>query len=81
MSMKEAREAWPDKVLWINFPSSVHLQPESAIEQVTVNLLEDVAPGDGFLLGITEDLPEGREDGNYRAILDGIDRYEAERTR
>ena len=26
MSLGEARQAWPDKVLWLNFPSSVHLQ-------------------------------------------------------
>jgi len=76
MTMREAREAWPDKVLWINYPSSVHLRSEPEIERVTVELLEAVDPADGFLIGITENLPANREDGNYRAILDGIDRYE-----
>jgi hypothetical protein len=79
MTMREARKAWPGKVLWINFPSSVHLRSEEEIERETVALIEAAEPGDGFLIGITEDLPEGREDGNYRAILDGIDRYHAAR--
>lgn len=79
MTMREAREAWPGKVLWINYPSSVHLRSEQEVEDVTVELLEAVDPADGFIIGITENLPEGRTDGNYRAILDGIDRYECAR--
>lgn len=81
MTLAEARAAWPDKVLWINYPSSVHLRSEAEVEQITVELCEAAEPGDGFLIGITEDLPANREDGNYRAILDGIDRYEANRRR
>jgi len=79
MTLREAREAWPDKVIWINYPSSVHLRSEEEVEQITVELCEAADPGSGFLIGITEDLPANREDGNYRAILDGIDRYEAAR--
>ena len=33
MTLAEARAAWPDKVLWINFPSSVHLKPNAEVEQ------------------------------------------------
>jgi len=80
MTLAEARAVWPDKVLWINYPSSVHVRSEEEVERVTVELCEAAAPGNGFLIGITEDLPAHREDGNYRAILDGIDRYEASRT-
>lgn len=80
MTMREAREAWPDKTLWINYPSSVHLQSVESIEEVTVELCVAVEPGNGFIIGITEDLPKGREDVNYRAILDGIDRYERSRS-
>ncbi len=81
MTMREAREAWSDKVLWINFPSSVHLRTAEEIEKVTVELCRAAEPAYGFLIGITENLPKGREDENYRAILDGIDRYEADRSR
>ncbi len=33
VSVAEARAAWPKKRLWINFPSSVHLQPEETIRR------------------------------------------------
>ncbi|MBN2449464.1 MAG: hypothetical protein JXR77_03690 [Lentisphaeria bacterium] len=78
MTLAEARAAWRGKVLWINFPSSVHLRSPEAIRKVTVELLRAAHPGDGFLIGITENLPAGREDTNYTAIMDGIDRYEGE---
>lgn len=69
MTVAEARAAWPDKVLWINFPSSVHLQSIADIEDMTRLILREAAPGDRFLIGITEDVPEDRWQGNFAAIL------------
>jgi len=57
MSVAEARAAWPDKVLWINFPSSVHLAPAERVKEATRRLLAEAAPGEGFLIGVTEDIP------------------------
>lgn len=68
LSMAEARALWPDKVLWINFPSSVHNSPVETVEETTRRLLRDVAPGDRFLVGITEDVPEHRWRENFLAI-------------
>jgi len=69
MTVAEAREAWPGKALWINFPSSVHLEPLSVIEETTRGMLWEAAPGDRFLIGITEDVPPDRWQGNFTAIL------------
>ena len=69
MTLAEARAAWPDKILWINFPSSIHLEPVEVIEEMTRHLLREAAPGDRFLVGITEDVPAERWRENYRAIL------------
>jgi len=69
MSLAEARAAWPDKALWINFPSPVHVEPISAIEETTRQLLRQAAPGDHFLIGITEDVPGERWRENFAAIL------------
>jgi hypothetical protein len=57
MSVSDALEAWPDKVLWINFPSSVHLQSAEEIERVTLDILEQAKPGDRLIMGVTEDVP------------------------
>lgn len=69
MTLQEARVIWPDKILWINFPSAVHLEPISVIEETTRQLLRQAAPGDRFLIGITEDVPGDRWQGNFAAIL------------
>jgi len=78
MTLGEAREAWPDKVLWLNFPSSVHLRPDEEIEQFTVELLNQVSSVDGLIMGITEDIPEERRQNSCRAIMDGLDRHARE---
>jgi EAL domain-containing protein (putative c-di-GMP-specific phosphodiesterase class I) len=57
VSVKEAREAWPDKALWINFTSPVHLQPPAAIETHTRQLLAEAGGRRGFAISVTEDAP------------------------
>ena len=68
MTLSEALEAWPDKVLWINFPSSVHLEPIPKIEDATRQLLREAAPGNRLIIGITEDIPADRWQQNMLAI-------------
>ena len=46
-------------MLWINFPSSVLLESVEAVRGQTLGILGEAAPGDRFLIGVTEDMPEG----------------------
>ena len=78
MTLGQAREAWPDKVLWLNYPSSLHLQPDAEIEQATVDMLNDAGAVDGLLIGITEDIPTHRWTDSCRAIIDGLERHARE---
>jgi len=71
MSLREALDAWPDKVLWINFPSSVHLSPVEEVERTAAELI-GTAPKDRFIMGITEDIPEDRWQENLLAISRAI---------
>jgi hypothetical protein len=57
VSVAEAREAWPGKTLSINFPSSVHITSQANIREMTIDLLRQAAPGHGFVMGVTEDVP------------------------
>lgn len=75
MTLAEARAAWPDKVLWINFPSSLHLQPDPKVQQAALELIDQAGGPDGLLLGITEDMPPHRWRDSCRAIMDGIDQH------
>lgn len=57
VSIKEARRFWPDKGLWLNFTSSVHLEPPEVIEAHARQLLEEAGSKRNFAIGITEDVP------------------------
>jgi len=68
MSVKEALEVWPDKILWIDFPSSVHLQGAEAVRAAMLEILEQAKPGDRLIVGITEDVPEDRWRASFTMI-------------
>ena len=68
MTMDDAFQAWPDKALWINFPSPAHLGTLEQIEATTRQLIRDSAPDRRLLIGITEDIPEDRWQENLLAI-------------
>jgi hypothetical protein len=68
MSLAEARAAWPDKILWINFPSSLHNLDVSAVEEATRQLLCEAGRGDRFLIGIKELVPKDRWQAGVSAI-------------
>jgi hypothetical protein len=57
MSVRDARLAWPGKALWLNFTSSVHLEPAERIEAHTRQLLAEAGTKRGFAIGVTEDAP------------------------
>ena len=75
MTVAEARRAWPGKVLWINFPSSVHLEGEGRIREELRRILREAAPGDRFLVGVTEDVPEQVRQSSLQAINTGLRRW------
>jgi hypothetical protein len=75
MTLADARAAWPDKVLWVNFPSSLHLRADDVIAETAHNLVEEADGPDGLIMGITEDIPEERWRNSCRAIMDGLDRH------
>lgn len=75
MTVAEARKMWPGKVLFINFPSSVHLESASVIEDTTKQILKEAAPGDRFIVGITENVPDNRWRESFYTILKTINKY------
>lgn len=77
MTLKEARDIWPDKVIWLNFPSSVHLKTDEDIIDTTVDMLSELDSTDGIIMGITEDIPPGRWQDSCTAIMDGLDKVAA----
>lgn len=68
MSVAQARQAWKDKVLWINFPSCVHLESQEQIAQMAESLIQQAGSLNGFMMGIMEDIPPERWQQNMLTI-------------
>ena len=75
LPLAEAREAWHGKVISINFPSSVHLAEPEEIKAMTLQLLREAAPGNGFIVGVTENVPESVGTRSLAVILDAVNEY------
>lgn len=72
-SVRTAKKSWLGKALWINWPSVWHLNDSKVVREKTRQLIEDAKPCDGFIIGITEDVPVDRWQQNFMSIMDGID--------
>jgi hypothetical protein len=83
LSVIEAREAWKNVVLWINFPETIFWSGVEATKAYTLDLLRSAAPGDRLVLGFTEmgvwgatdDATEHAFKSGTLAIMDVIDKH------
>ena len=75
LPLAEAREAWQGKAISINFPSSVHIFEPEEIKAMTRKLLREAAPGNGFIVGVTENVPKSVGTRSLSIILDTINEY------
>jgi hypothetical protein len=57
LSLADARLAWPEKTLVMNFPSSVHLGGAERVRQRARELLGEAGDCRGVVMGVTEDVP------------------------
>jgi len=71
----EAKDAWNDKVIWMNFPEEIFLRSAEEIRSFTVELLEEIAPGDGFIIGITEDINPHHFNKGMEIVTETISKY------
>lgn len=75
VEISKACQLWPDKALWINFPSSLHLESTEIIRDTTRHILKDAKGHKRFLLGITEDVPQDIWPTSFKVILEEINKY------
>jgi len=68
MSMADAFRAWPGKLLWIHFPSSVQLARHEVIAETARQIIRASAPDHRLVIGITENIPEDRWQQNLLTI-------------
>jgi hypothetical protein len=75
MTLAEARQKWQDKILWVNFPSSIHLETIEKIKETARELLGQMGNPKRFIMGITEDIPESLWRQNLLAISEVLMAY------
>ncbi|MHB0875416.1 MAG: uroporphyrinogen decarboxylase family protein [Anaerolineae bacterium] len=76
ITVEEAKAAWPDKVVWVNFPGSYFLEPYEVIKDYALRLLEKGAPGGRLVIGCTEDYPYSEFEKTFGAIGAALAEYE-----
>ncbi len=74
MTMADAFDAWPNKLVWINFPSSVHLDSTDQIEVTTHEIIEASLPDRRLIIGTTEWIPEDHREKSLLTISRVIDK-------
>jgi hypothetical protein len=57
LAVSEARQVWPDKAIQVHFPSVSHLGGIEEIKTQVKQILAQAAPGDRFIIGTSEDVP------------------------
>jgi len=76
LTLREGLDAWPGKILWLNFPSVTHLSPDEEVAKMTEKLLAEAGADKGrIIMGITEDVPNDRWPYTFKMILEGCKKY------
>jgi len=80
LPLAEARATWGEKyAIWMNFPGSVFMLGEKAVRKRALELLREAAPGNRFVMGVTEDIAGDTMnpymEGGLKAVLEVLREY------
>jgi hypothetical protein len=71
----EALSRWSEKMVWANFPSSVHLENKKTIYDKAIQLLEEGGHSRRFWIQISEDVPPGLWRKSFPPIIQAIEDF------
>lgn len=75
MTLEDALTTWKEKVIWINFTSNIHISSSETIREHTLDLLRQSYPGNRFLIGITENVPDEHRRRSFEVIAQTLKEY------
>jgi hypothetical protein len=76
LSVADALKAWPDKLVWINFPAVVIAKGDAEkSRKYTLDLLNSIDPIQRILIGCTENYPLDKWEEGYKGVRDAIDEF------
>lgn len=71
----DALSMWPHMRLWVNFPSSVHVQPYERVRAVAEEILAEGGHSGRLQIQISENVPLDVWPVSFKAIADAIDAF------
>ena len=74
-TLKEALTMWPEKRIWLNFPSSIHLQTPDEVRATIESLLADGGHTGRLQIQISEDVPPHLWRTTFPIIADAIEAF------
>jgi hypothetical protein len=74
-TVAEAVAMWPEKRLWLNFPSSVHLAPPEQIQATADQILADAGHTGRLQIQISENVPLDRWQISFPIIAEAIEAF------
>lgn len=78
LTLSEGLAAWPEKVIGVNFPGFLFVEPYDKIKQYALDLLREGGSSGRFFLGCTEDFPMDQFEKTFGAIQAAYVEYEGE---
>jgi len=75
MTITQARQVWPDKVLSINFPGILFSEPSKVIEKYTREYMEEGGNEGKFVIGCTEEFDFARFKHTFSAITRAMAKF------
>ena len=75
MTVAEAMEAWPQKILWVNFPGTVHMQSPEKIRETADAILKSAGHSGRLQIQISENVPLDCWRTSFPIIVDSIERF------
>jgi hypothetical protein len=74
-SVADAIRLWPEKRLWVNFPSSVHLRPYEAVREEAERILQDGGHSGRLHIQFSESVPYTVWQTSFQAIVDAVEAF------
>jgi len=76
MTIAEARAAWPDKVLSINFPGTLFGESSEVIEKYVYEYMEQGGNEGKFVIGCTEEFDFARFEHTFSSIARAMEQFQ-----
>ena len=81
MTIAEARSAWPEKVISINFPGTLFGQPREVIEKYIYEYMEEGGDEGKFVVGCTEEFDFSAFEYTFSIIAEEMEKLKTEKGR